>query len=105
MARTRGRESVVRLHRLVAVPAIGLAAMLTLSGCGAVDSLTGGKKTVKATVVAAQNPRFGTVVTDGDGHTLYRYDLDKAHPPTSNCVGECSANWIPEIGRASCRER
>jgi predicted lipoprotein with Yx(FWY)xxD motif len=59
------------------------------SGAGAA---TGG------TVLAARVlPEVGPVVTDADGFTLYRFDQDKAKPPTATCEGECAAKWPPII--------
>ncbi|MEV0681749.1 hypothetical protein AB0I60_35025 [Actinosynnema sp. NPDC050436] len=38
---------------------------------------------------------LGTVLTDAEGMTLYRFDRDTAKPPTSNCTGDCVATWPP----------
>ena len=91
-------------HRLVPVVAI-VAATLTLSGCGwvsgstatpppaaapAAPAATGGPQ-----LTARQQPGVGTVVTDTDGYTLYRFDKDKAKPPASTCVDACAVKWPP----------
>lgn len=39
--------------------------------------------------------KLGTVVADGQGHTLYRFDKDTANPPKSNCDGDCASAWPP----------
>ncbi|GJF30620.1 hypothetical protein KNE206_33200 [Kitasatospora sp. NE20-6] len=38
---------------------------------------------------------LGTVVTDGAGYTLYRFDQDTAAPPASHCDGACATLWPP----------
>ncbi|MGO4459601.1 SCO0930 family lipoprotein [Streptomyces sp. M-16] len=36
---------------------------------------------------------LGSVVTDAEGFTLYRFDKDTAKPPKSNCEGDCAKVW------------
>jgi predicted lipoprotein with Yx(FWY)xxD motif len=38
-------------------------------------------------------PKMGEIVTDAKGWTLYRFDLDRAKPPTTNCAGKCTQVW------------
>ncbi|MFG3101091.1 SCO0930 family lipoprotein [Streptomyces sp. NPDC048182] len=38
---------------------------------------------------------LGELVTDGSGHTLYRFDADTAEPPETTCEGECATAWPP----------
>jgi predicted lipoprotein with Yx(FWY)xxD motif len=40
---------------------------------------------------------MGSVVTDLDGYTLYRFDQDTAKPPASNCQGTCTQKWLPAL--------
>ncbi|MBT2450583.1 hypothetical protein J7F03_26605 [Streptomyces sp. ISL-43] len=40
-------------------------------------------------------PEVGSVVTDGAGATLYRFDKDTAQPPRSNCAADCATLWPP----------
>lgn len=42
-------------------------------------------------------PGLGTVLTDGGGRTLYRFDQDTADPPTSTCDGGCAEKWPPVL--------
>ncbi|OLT09776.1 hypothetical protein BJF78_06100 [Pseudonocardia sp. CNS-139] len=42
-------------------------------------------------------PGLGTVVADGQGFTLYRFDQDTARPSASTCVAECAATWPPVV--------
>ncbi|MDH6109743.1 putative lipoprotein with Yx(FWY)xxD motif [Kitasatospora sp. MAP12-15] len=39
------------------------------------------------------NATLGQIVTDGSGHTLYRFDQDTANPSMSNCTGSCATLW------------
>jgi predicted lipoprotein with Yx(FWY)xxD motif len=43
------------------------------------------------------NSSLGTIVVDGSGRTLYRFDKDSASPPTSNCTGTCAQLWPPVL--------
>ncbi|MFF7725197.1 SCO0930 family lipoprotein [Streptomyces sp. NPDC008001] len=40
-------------------------------------------------------PGIGSVVADGSGMTLYRFDKDTAQPPASMCDGDCAKAWPP----------
>jgi predicted lipoprotein with Yx(FWY)xxD motif len=40
---------------------------------------------------------LGVVVTDGDGHYVYRSDRDSADPPTSTCTDACADTWHPLV--------
>ncbi|MFJ9815189.1 SCO0930 family lipoprotein [Streptomyces sp. NPDC101151] len=46
-------------------------------------------------LTVASNPDLGSVLTDGSGLTLYRFDKDTANPPKSNCDGDCATTWPP----------
>jgi predicted lipoprotein with Yx(FWY)xxD motif len=48
-------------------------------------------------LVAQENPQLGTVVTDTDGFTLYRFDGDTDRPSASTCVDGCAAAWPPVV--------
>jgi predicted lipoprotein with Yx(FWY)xxD motif len=83
------------------------AAVLGLSACAgapgspaapgpAVDPAAA--TTQVGTVLTANNtPKLGTVVVDGQGYTLYRFDEDTSKPPASNCSGECAQRWPPVL--------
>ncbi len=47
-------------------------------------------------LTAAKTP-LGTVVTDKDGFTLYRFNKDTPKPPDSNCAGDCAKTWPPVV--------
>ncbi|QRP45679.1 SCO0930 family lipoprotein [Amycolatopsis sp. FDAARGOS 1241] len=46
-------------------------------------------------LVATQVGDLGKVLTDADGHTLYRFDRDTAKPPATHCDGDCAKAWPP----------
>ena len=46
---------------------------------------------------ANSTAQLGTVVIDGLGFTLYRFDEDSATPPTSTCTDACTSTWQPMI--------
>jgi predicted lipoprotein with Yx(FWY)xxD motif len=48
-------------------------------------------------LAAADAGTLGSVVTDQNGHTLYRFDRDKAKPSVSNCNDACAKSWLPVI--------
>ncbi|MFD8979293.1 SCO0930 family lipoprotein [Streptomyces sp. NPDC059564] len=52
---------------------------------------TGAKSAGQLTIAATD--QLGSVLTDGAGFTLYRFDKDTAKPPTSNCDGDCAKTW------------
>ena len=43
----------------------------------------------------AQNPVLGTIVVNGKGLTVYRFDADTTKPSVSNCSGACARLWPP----------
>ncbi len=45
-------------------------------------------------VQAVQDPALGLVLTDGDGHTLYRFMRDSVNT-ASACYGNCAVRWPP----------
>ena len=49
--------------------------------------------TVLAKVV--DTTRFGQILVDAQGMTVYRYDKDTSNPPKSNCEGKCIVKWPP----------
>ncbi|MET8829468.1 SCO0930 family lipoprotein [Streptomyces sp. NPDC004610] len=56
-------------------------------------------------LTVAANAELGSVLTDADGRTLYRFDEDTAEPPKTNCDGDCATAWPPvPAGDASAGE-
>lgn len=52
----------------------------------------------RGTVLSANSTaQLGTVVIDGRGFTLYRFEEDSAQPPASTCTGPCATAWPPVL--------
>jgi predicted lipoprotein with Yx(FWY)xxD motif len=98
------------LARLCTGAAVATLA-LGLSACGGSSDGTGGTAgapgpaadpaastpSVGTILTANSTEKLGTVVVDGQGYTLYRFDKDTAKPPTSNCAGDCAQKWPPVL--------
>jgi predicted lipoprotein with Yx(FWY)xxD motif len=52
---------------------------------------------ITSKLAVATVPDLGSIITTGDGMTLYRFDKDTAKPPKSNCEGDCAAKWPPVL--------
>jgi predicted lipoprotein with Yx(FWY)xxD motif len=50
-----------------------------------------------AALTASPTDNLGTVVVDGTGFTLYRFDKDKPKPSKSTCNGACAVQWPPVV--------
>nr|WSY50588.1 hypothetical protein OG999_10975 [Streptomyces sp. NBC_00886] len=48
-------------------------------------------------VIAKAMNGMGSMVTDNNGMTLYRYDKDQSNPSKWTCSGACTQTWIPVI--------
>jgi len=48
-----------------------------------------------AALVVMKVGALGSIVTDREGMTLYRFDKDTAKPSKSNCEGDCAVAWPP----------
>ena len=95
--------------RLSVLAATAAAVVVGLTACSSgADDGYGGTSGAPADPVAAtpqvgtiltanSTAKLGTVVVDGQGYTLYRFDKDSAKPPTSNCAGECAQQWPPVL--------
>lgn len=93
--------------RIRVLPLAALAAF-SLGACGTTSTVTGSPSPAPTVAYAAARPTgpaltasptdaLGTVVVDGTGFTLYRFDKDKPKPSRSNCNGGCAVQWPPVI--------
>jgi predicted lipoprotein with Yx(FWY)xxD motif len=106
--------TILRTRLPVLLATAALAVGLSACGGGASDGYGGYDPAAPAEPVEAADPaastpevgtvltanntaQLGTVVIDGQGYTLYRFDKDSAKPPTSTCVGECAEKWPPVL--------
>jgi predicted lipoprotein with Yx(FWY)xxD motif len=91
------------VHRRLVLPAALLA--VALAACSAPEP-PGASGVAPATQLAEPDhtvlsanstAKLGTVVIDGLGWTLYRFDADSAKPPKSACTGSCTDEWPPVL--------
>ncbi|MYS24871.1 Predicted lipoprotein with conserved Yx(FWY)xxD motif, partial [Streptomyces sp. DvalAA-14] len=59
----------------------------------AVHPAAAGDAAGAAGVHTASDATLGTIVVNGKGFTLYRFDMDTNKPPTSHCTGACATLW------------
>lgn len=91
------------LAAAVAAVAITLTACSGSEGNGAYGSASGGAapKTITpppGIILSANSTAdLGTVVIDGLGFTLYRYEGDSADPSKATCEGACTEQWEPML--------
>jgi predicted lipoprotein with Yx(FWY)xxD motif len=74
----------------LAVTACALTATTAPSGAIAAN---------KPATVTVKHSRFGNIVTDGKGRSLYLFARDKGKKST--CSGACAAAWPPLIAKGS----
>ena len=98
---------MIAKHTIVAVACAG-ATVALMSGCSqateapadATTSMQGAAPTTgvadAAPTLGTRETALGTVLTDGDGFTLYRFDEDTAD--LVKCVGPCAEIWPPTQG-------
>ncbi|MEU1076844.1 MULTISPECIES: hypothetical protein [unclassified Streptomyces] len=95
---------MLSVHRIAFGTAAGTAVLaLAATGCGSGTSTHDGQSTTApatperaaSALSATRVDKVGTVVTDGDGYVLYRFDKDSAKPSRSACLAACAAIWPP----------
>jgi len=106
---------MIAIRHVTGYAAMGAAVLaLTLAGCGGGGGGSGSGSgsssgtstpqnsgsTQKATTGSATSmlttahiAKLGTVVTDGKGYVLYRFDADSANPTKVTCYSTCAALW------------
>jgi predicted lipoprotein with Yx(FWY)xxD motif len=57
-----------------------------------------GAATAAVALVVMKVGKLGSIVTDREGMTLYRFDKDDPKGPKSNCEGDCAKTWLPLLG-------
>ena len=98
--------------RVLTLVALAAAAAVSLGACGTSSTIAGVPSPAPVAAPAAPpapaapagpaltaspTDALGTVVVDGTGYTLYRFDKDKPKPSKSNCNGSCATQWPPVI--------
>jgi predicted lipoprotein with Yx(FWY)xxD motif len=69
---------------------LALVAALTLAACASSSTSTPPASS-GSTVQVANSPQYGSILTDGQGDTLYLFDQDTGK--TSACTGACITTW------------
>ena len=72
-----------------AIPAVVVAAVVLLAGCGGSNS----KSSSGAGDVKLASSKLGKIAVDRTGRTLYLFEADKNGKST--CSGPCAATWPP----------
>jgi predicted lipoprotein with Yx(FWY)xxD motif len=97
------------MSRTPALAAVAAIAAIALSACSSGTEVpTIPSRAPAAPVTALERPsgtivsanstaKLGTVVIDGLGFTLYRFDGDSAQPPAATCAGPCAETWEPVL--------
>ena len=98
--------------RVLTLVALAAAAAFSLGACGTSSTIAGVPSPAPVAAPAAPpapaapagpaltaspTAALGTVVVDGTGYTLYRFDKDKPKPSKSNCNGSCATQWPPVL--------
>jgi len=94
---------------LLALPVAAAAVVVVLAACGTSGSSSGGSSGGPYSSAASSTPAaaapagaaaltlrhtsLGTILTNGQGFTLYAFEADKG--TMSACSGACAANWPP----------
>ncbi|MEY2242513.1 hypothetical protein AB8A21_06140 [Streptomyces sp. BF23-18] len=99
---------MIAIRHLTGYAATGAAALaLTLAGCGGGgggssgsgsgtsggSTQSGATGSATSTLATAEVAKLGTVVTDGKGYVLYRFDADSANPTKVTCYDTCATVW------------
>lgn len=77
---------------------LAVSACSSSSGSGSSSSSPSSSMSTSAGASAAavhtvKDASLGTIVVNGKGFTLYRFDKDSASPSASHCTGACATLW------------
>jgi predicted lipoprotein with Yx(FWY)xxD motif len=115
------RLKAIRRHRmLLALPVAAAAAVVVLAACGTSGNSSGGSSggaygsaasspaagapgasapAAGAAALTLRHTSLGTILTDGQGFTLYAFEADMG--TKSACSGACAAAWPPATTSAA----
>jgi predicted lipoprotein with Yx(FWY)xxD motif len=81
-------------------PAPSSTATPSPSGSAVATSPTAASMTPSpAAELATAESRYGRILVDGSGRTLYLFDIES--DPTPKCYGACAVNWPPMVATAA----
>ncbi|SEM50778.1 COG4315 family predicted lipoprotein [Streptacidiphilus jiangxiensis] len=89
------------MNRLLALPAVAMAVAALAVGCSSSTknavssppSSTGGSTATTSAAVHTVNSKYGQILVDGSGRTLYLLTADSGGK--SSCYGTCASFWPP----------
>lgn len=109
MINSLARLKAIRRHRMLLALPVAAAAVVVLAACGTSGSSSGGSSGGPYSSAASSTPAagapagaaaltlrhtsLGTILTNGQGFTLYAFEADKG--TMSACSGACAAAWPP----------
>jgi predicted lipoprotein with Yx(FWY)xxD motif len=79
-------------------------ALVGFAACGGDDDDTGGDgpaQTASGAVKVAQDAKFGAILTNAEGRTLYTFTQDSSGK--SACSGTCAQTWPPVVASDSAK--
>jgi predicted lipoprotein with Yx(FWY)xxD motif len=89
------------MNRIFAIPAVALVVAALAVGCSsstknAVSTPGSGAGSASAStaVLHTENSKYGQILVDGSGHTLYLLTADSGSKST--CYGTCASFWPPD---------
>ncbi|MGE5287811.1 MAG: hypothetical protein ACM3ML_11515 [Micromonosporaceae bacterium] len=109
-------KAIRRRRMLLALPVAAAAAVVVLAACGTSGNSSGGSSggpygsaasstpaadapAAGAATLTLQHTSLGTILTNGQGFTLYAFGADKS--TMSACSGACAAAWPPATTSAA----
>jgi predicted lipoprotein with Yx(FWY)xxD motif len=98
MPRYRAPALIAAVAAVLALGACSAGVQPTVNAPGAgLEAPPAPAGTAQPALTAKDVGDLGTVVVDAEGYTLYRFDDDKAKPPTTTCVDACAKKWPPVV--------
>ncbi|RAG85653.1 hypothetical protein DN069_10400 [Streptacidiphilus pinicola] len=90
------------MKRLYALPAVALAVATVAVGCSSSTknavssppSSGGGSASASTAALHSANSKYGQILVDSSGHTLYLLTADAGQKST--CYGTCASFWPPD---------
>lgn len=92
---TSSRDALVSTRHkvLLSLASVGLVASALVAPFVVTTAAQAAGAKGKVAIDIAVRGKFGKILVDGRGFTLYRYSSDK--PDRATCTGECAAAWPP----------
>ncbi|MBF9072713.1 COG4315 family predicted lipoprotein [Streptacidiphilus fuscans] len=90
------------MNRLYVIPAMAVAVAALAVGCSSSGNTTaspppssgGASASASTAALHTANSKYGQILVDSSGHTLYLLTADSG--PKSTCYGNCASFWPPD---------